>query len=41
MAGAAHGVDHLMVPVFSFDAAKVRQRLPLIAKDVIAPYRRG
>jgi probable F420-dependent oxidoreductase len=38
---AAHGVDHLMVPVFSFDAAKVGQRLELIAKDVIAPSRRG
>ena len=38
---AAHGVDHVMVPVFSFDAAKVRQRLEHIAADVIAPYRRG
>jgi probable F420-dependent oxidoreductase len=38
---AAHGVDHVMVPVFSFDAAKVRQRLEQIARDVIAPYRRG
>ena len=38
---AAHGVNHLMVPVFSFDAAKVRQRLEQIARDVIAPYRRG
>ena len=38
---AAHGVDHLMVPVFSFDTAKVRQRLEAIAGDVIAPYRRG
>ena len=38
---AAHGVDHLMAPVFSFDAAKVRQRLEQIARDVIAPYRRG
>ena len=38
---AAHGVSHLMAPVFSFDAAKVRQRLEQIATDVIAPYRRG
>ena len=38
---AAHGVDHLMAPVFSFDAAKVRQRLEQIARDVIEPYRRG
>jgi alkanesulfonate monooxygenase SsuD/methylene tetrahydromethanopterin reductase-like flavin-dependent oxidoreductase (luciferase family) len=38
---AAHGVDHVMVPVFSFDAAKVRQRLEQLASDVIAPYRRG
>ncbi len=28
---AAHGVDHVMVPVFSFDADKVRQRLENIA----------
>jgi hypothetical protein len=27
---AAHGVDHVMVPVFSFDAARVRQRLEQI-----------
>jgi probable F420-dependent oxidoreductase len=38
---AAHGVDHLMAPVFSFDAAKVRQRLEQLATDVITPYRRG
>lgn len=38
---AAHGVDHVMAPVFSFDAAKVRQRLEQIARDVIEPYRRG
>jgi probable F420-dependent oxidoreductase len=38
---AAHGVDHVMVPVFSFDAARVRQRLEQIAHDVIAVYRRG
>lgn len=38
---AARGVEHLMVPVFSFDAAKVRQRLEQIARDVIEPYRRG
>jgi probable F420-dependent oxidoreductase len=35
------GVDHVMAPVFSFDAAKVRQRLEQIATDVIEPYRRG
>ncbi|MBI2562975.1 MAG: LLM class F420-dependent oxidoreductase [candidate division NC10 bacterium] len=38
---AAHGVDHVMVPVFSFDADKVRQRLADIASEVIEPYRRG
>jgi probable F420-dependent oxidoreductase len=38
---AAHGVDHLMVPVFSFEADKVRRRLEQIAAQVIAPYRRG
>ena len=38
---AAQGVDHVMVPVFSFDADKVRQRLEQIATDVIEPYRRG
>jgi probable F420-dependent oxidoreductase len=38
---AAHGVDHVMVPVFSFDADKVKQRLEQIATQVIAPYRRG
>jgi probable F420-dependent oxidoreductase len=38
---AAHGVDHLMVPVFSFEVDKVRQRLEQIAAQVIAPYRRG
>jgi probable F420-dependent oxidoreductase len=38
---AAHGVDHLMVPVFSFEADKVRQRLEQMAAQVIAPYRRG
>jgi len=38
---AAHGVDHVMAPVFSFDAAKVRQRLEQVARDVIEPYRRG
>jgi probable F420-dependent oxidoreductase len=38
---AAHGVDHVMAPVFSLDAAKVRQRLEQVAKDVIEPYRRG
>jgi hypothetical protein len=38
---AAHGVDHLMLPVFSFDAAKVRQRLEQLAREVLEPYRRG
>jgi probable F420-dependent oxidoreductase len=38
---AAHGVDHLMVPVFSSDAAKVRQRLEQFGRDVIEPYRRA
>lgn len=38
---AVRGVAHLMVPVFSFDAARVRQRLEQIARDVIEPYRRG
>jgi len=38
---AAHGVDHVMVPAFSFDAGKVRQRLEQIATQVIEPYRRG
>jgi probable F420-dependent oxidoreductase len=38
---AAHGVDHVMVPVFSFEADKVRQRLEQMAAQVIAPYRRG
>lgn len=38
---AAHGVDHVMVPAFSFDADKVRQRLEQIATQVIEPYRRG
>jgi probable F420-dependent oxidoreductase len=38
---AAHGVGHLMVPVFSFEAARVRQRLEQVAVQVIAPYRRG
>jgi probable F420-dependent oxidoreductase len=38
---AAHGVDHVMVPAFSFEADKVKRRLEQIATDVIAPYRRG
>ncbi len=38
---ASYGVDHLMVPVFSFDADRVRQRLERIATEVIEPYRRG
>jgi probable F420-dependent oxidoreductase len=38
---ASHGVDHLMVPVFSLDPDAVRRRLERIAADVIEPYRRG
>jgi probable F420-dependent oxidoreductase len=38
---AAQGVHHLMVPVFSRDRGKVRQRLEQIAAQVIEPYRRG
>jgi probable F420-dependent oxidoreductase len=38
---AEHGVSHMLVPVFSFDANKVKQRLELIAKDVIEPYQHG
>ena len=38
---AAHGVDHVMVPAFSFEADKVKQRLEQVAAQVIAPYRHG
>ena len=38
---AALGVDHVMVPVFSFEADKVRRRLEQIAEQVIAPYQGG
>jgi probable F420-dependent oxidoreductase len=38
---AAHGVNHMMVPVFSFDATKVKQRLEMIARDIIEPYQRS
>jgi probable F420-dependent oxidoreductase len=38
---AGHGVDHVMVPAFSFEVDKVKRRLEQIATDVIAPYRRG
>jgi alkanesulfonate monooxygenase SsuD/methylene tetrahydromethanopterin reductase-like flavin-dependent oxidoreductase (luciferase family) len=38
---AAHGVTHLLVPVFSFERDKVLRRLEQIATEVIAPYRRG
>lgn len=38
---AGYGVNHMLVPVFSFDANKVKQRLEMIAKDVIEPYQRG
>jgi probable F420-dependent oxidoreductase len=37
---AAHGVNHLMVPVFSFDRDKVLHRLEQIATEVMAPYQR-
>ncbi len=35
---AAHGVSHLLVPVFSFNPERVKQRLEQIATEVIAPY---
>ena len=38
---AAHGVRHLMVPVFSFERDRVLRRLEQIAKEVITPYRGG
>jgi len=38
---AALGVDHVMVPVFSFEVDKVRRRLEQIAEQVIAPYQGG
>ena len=38
---AAHGVDHLLVPAFSFERDKVLQRLEQIATEVIAPFQRG
>jgi alkanesulfonate monooxygenase SsuD/methylene tetrahydromethanopterin reductase-like flavin-dependent oxidoreductase (luciferase family) len=38
---AEHGINHMMEPVFSFDANKVKQRLESIAKDVIEPYQHG
>jgi probable F420-dependent oxidoreductase len=38
---AGHGVDHVMVPVFSFDGDRVRRRLEQIAVEIVAPYRRG
>lgn len=38
---AGHGVNHMLVPVFSFDSNKVKQRLEMIAKEVIEPYQRG
>jgi probable F420-dependent oxidoreductase len=34
------GVTHIMAPVFSFDAARVRQRLEQIATEIIEPCRR-
>jgi probable F420-dependent oxidoreductase len=38
---AAHGISHMLVPVFSFAASKVKQRLERVAKDVIEVYQRG
>ena len=38
---AEHGVSHVLAPVFSFDANKVKQRLEIIAKEVIEPYQAG
>ena len=38
---AEHGVIHMLAPVFSFDANKVKQRLEMIAKEVIEPYQSG
>ena len=38
---AAHGVTHLLVPVFSFTRDKVLQRLEQIATEVMVPYQRG
>jgi probable F420-dependent oxidoreductase len=38
---AAHGVTHLMAPVFSFERDNVLRRLEQIATEVIEPYRRG
>ena len=38
---AAHGVSHMLVPVFSFNKDTVMQRLEAIASDVIGPYQRG
>ncbi len=35
---AEHGVNHMLVPVFSFDSNKVKQRLEMLAKEVIEPY---
>jgi probable F420-dependent oxidoreductase len=35
------GVDHIMVPVFGFDADKVRRRIEQIAAEIIVPFRRG
>ena len=37
---AAHGVHHVMVPVFSFDRDRVLQRLEHVATHVIQPYQR-
>jgi len=38
---ASQGVDHVMAPVFSFDADKVKRRLEQIATQVIQPFRKS
>jgi probable F420-dependent oxidoreductase len=38
---AAHGVTHLLAPVFSFERDKVLRRLEQIATEIIEPYQRG
>jgi hypothetical protein len=37
----AHGVRHLLVPVFSFERDNVCRRLEQIAREIIGPYQRG
>lgn len=38
---ADYGVNHLLVPVFSFERDKVLHRLEQIAQEVILPWQRG